>query len=108
MKISRNIVCVLKPVVKRMIVVMSCLVELCGEEPFPQSPERTSSPDGIEQVRKRVDMIERAIGIGFIKQFKQPPITDDTLTDCESNEDTPIEGIIDGVKTNGDDIVDSN
>jgi hypothetical protein len=53
-------------------------------------------------------MIERAIGIGFIKQFKQPPITDDTLTDCESNEDTPIEGIIDGVKTNGDDIVDSN
>jgi hypothetical protein len=43
-------------------------------------------------------MIERAIGIDFIKQFKQPPITDDTLTDCESNEDTPIEGIIDGVK----------
>jgi hypothetical protein len=55
-------------------VVMSCLVELCGEE----VPECTSSPDGIEQVRKRVDMIERAIGIGFIKQFKQPPITDDT------------------------------
>jgi hypothetical protein len=48
------------------------------------------SPDGIEQVRKRVDMIERAIGIGFIKQFKQPPITDDTLTDCESNEDTQL------------------
>jgi hypothetical protein len=48
-----------------------------------ESPECTSSPDGIEQVRKD-DMIERAIGIDFIKQFKQPPITDDTLTDCES------------------------
>jgi hypothetical protein len=52
-------------------------------------------------------MIERAIGIDFIKKFKQPPITDDTLADCESNEDTPIKGIIDDVKTNGDDIVDS-
>jgi hypothetical protein len=71
-------------------VVMSCLVELCGEAVSTESPERTSSPDGIEQVRKRVDMIERAIGIGFIKQFKQPPITDDTLTDCESNEDTQL------------------
>jgi hypothetical protein len=82
---KQNIVCVLKPVVKRMIkeVVMSCLVELCKESHFStESPECTSSPDGIEQVRKRVDMIERAIGIGFIKQFKQPPITDDTLTDC--------------------------
>jgi hypothetical protein len=35
---KQNILCVLKPVVKRMIkeVVMSCLVELCGEEPFPR------------------------------------------------------------------------
>jgi hypothetical protein len=59
---KQNICVYLKPV-KRMIkeVVMSCLVELCGEE---ESPECTSSPDGIEQVRKD-DMIERAIGIAL-------------------------------------------